>query len=130
MRPSTRLVIVAMPMTPAERTSRSLILRKAASSAELAADELVHHLAVDGLAGQAGHDGFHHTPHVFRRSRASRSYRRIDSALEVGRINGGRQIAFQDGNLGGLLVGEVLPAALEKLRDRITALLDQRGNDL
>ena len=56
---------------------------------QLAPDQLVHHLAVDRLAGQLGHDRLHDSAHVLRRRCSRRGDGVVDGRLEIGRIDGG-----------------------------------------
>ncbi len=55
---------------------------------------------------------------------------RVNHALEVGRIDRWRQVAFENHDLRRFLVDEILPAAFDELLDRVAALLDQRRHDL
>src|SRR5262249_28936056 len=116
-RPRMRLVSVAAPPRPAlparpavrptsgpspDGAVAGFWLDK--SSGQLAAHELVDGLAVDRLAGERRHGGLHDAAHVLRGGGAGVGDGRVDGALESGGVGGGREIADEHGDLGGLLV--------------------------
>ena len=53
-----------------------------------------------------------------------------DGAFDDGGIGRGRQIGFEHADLGGFLVGEILPAALRELLDGVLPLLHERADHL
>ena len=101
---------------------------KSLRTRELLSHQLVDGFAVHRLSGELRHHGFHHAADLLRGGRARLGDRLGDGTLDVRWIDGWRQVVFENAYLGGLLVGEVLTAAVGELLDRVFPLLDERGS--
>src|SRR5207244_6095420 len=124
--PRTRLVSVAVPARAAECARRS----RPALGAKLFPDQIVYSLAVDRLPGQPRQRRLHRSSEVLGRGRAGFGDGRDDRGFDDGRIGGRRQVGFEDRDLGGFPGRQVLAPALLELIDRVSALFDQRGDNL
>src|SRR5262249_22214267 len=143
-RPSTRLVSVAIPATPAERPRRSVDGALGSSeaeglsaegamrlgAAEFLSDEIVDALSIDGLTSELRHHRFHHTSHVLGRRRPGFGDRLRNCTVDERGIGGSWQIRFEHGDFCGFIVDEILASTLGELFDGIAPLFHERLHHL
>lgn len=92
-------------------------------------DQLADDFAVDGVAGEAGHDRFHDLSHVFDGRSTGLGHHHTDDPCDLVGGERGGEVALDDGNFLPFFGGEVLTVAFFKLFGGFLALLDERGHD-
>jgi len=94
-------------------------------SRETGTDAVAQRFAVDGFAFEGGFRGFYHGAHLLDRGGRGFGDGFGDGGVHLGIAGAGGKVGFDDGELFGFFLGEIVAIAFGELLDGFLALLDE-----